>query len=134
MFDAIILQRTLALFLCNVHLLIFLQRCCTCSDRQYNCLFRSFSAKSHTNSTRLAQKYKVIQILCKYILHQGQMLLEATPQVVKTAVHPLWHVKGTDIWGREKINKRHPYYIYLHEKYKSFLCASNRNVLIPLKV
>lgn len=78
-FDAIILQGLLALFLYDVRLLIFLQCCCICSDRQYNCRFRSFSAKSHTNSTRLAQKHKVIQILCKYILHQGQPLLEATP-------------------------------------------------------
>lgn len=38
------------------------------------------SQQKHINSTSLAQKYKVIQILSKYILHQGQPpLLEATP-------------------------------------------------------
>lgn len=34
--------------------------------------------------------------------------------------------------GKEK--KRYPYYMYLHEKHKSFLCASSRNVLISLNV
>lgn len=61
------------------------------------------SQQKHINSTSLAQKYKVIQILSKYILYQGQPpVLEATIRLLKQQFIPYGMIEPQTIEGGKK--------------------------------